>query len=135
MVDIDWKEILGWDEEHVREARSVGYLYYKQGAYEIAAKCFEALIVINPYALYELQTLGAIYLEMNRAADALLLFERALSIQPSHEPTLLNRAKALAQRGDKNGALSLAEILEKSSTAQIAKQASMLRMSLSGAML
>jgi len=123
MLDIDWKDVIGWDEAQVRDARSIGYLYYKQGAFDIAAKCFEALLTINPHALYELQTLGAIYLEMNRPKEALALFDRALAIQPNHEPTLFHRCKALLAIGDKTGALEIAHLLENSSDQILAKSA------------
>ena len=123
MLEIDWKDIMGWSEAQMRDARSIGYLYYKQGAFDIAAKCFEALITINPHALYELQTLGAIYLEMNRPKEALTLIDRALSIQPGHEPTLFHRCKALLAMGDKTGALEIAHLLENSSDTIIAKSA------------
>lgn len=123
MLDIDWKEIMGWSEAHMREARSIGYLYYKQGAFDIAAKCFEALITINPHALYELQTLGAIYVEINRPKEALEMLDRALEIQPGHDPTLFHRCKALLLLGDKTGALEIAHLLENSSDVLIAQSA------------
>lgn len=123
MLDIDWKEIMGWGEAQIREARSIGYLYYKQGSFDIAAKSFEALITINPHALYELQTLGAIYLEMNRPKEALEMLDRALSIQPSHEPTLFHRCKALLAVGDKHGALEIAHLLKNSSDPRLANSA------------
>lgn len=123
MIDVDWKEILGWSDEHVSQVRSIGFLYYKQGAYDIAATCFEALLIINPHALYELQTLSAIYIQMHRPQEALTLIDRALSIDPSHEPTLFNRCKALFALGDKNSALDIAALLEKSHDPFIAKTA------------
>lgn len=114
---------MGWSDAQMREARSIGYLYFKQGAFDIAAKCFEALITINPHALYELQTLGAIYLEMNRHKEAIEILERALSIQPGNEPALFHRCKALLGIGDKTGALEIAHLLENSSDPVIAKSA------------
>lgn len=123
MLDIDWKEILGWDEKHLAQARAIGYLYYKQGAFDIAALCFEALLTCNPHALYELQTLGAIYLDMNRAKEALMFFDRALNIDPAHEATLFNRCKALFAIGERAAALETATLLEKSRDPRIAKSA------------
>lgn len=135
MLDIDWKEIMGWGEAQIRDARSIGYLYYKQGAFDIAAKCFEALITINPHALYELQTLGAIYLEMRRPKEALEMLDRALSIQPGHEPTLFHRCKALLASGDKAGAFEIAHLLENSTDQMIAKSARSLLAAHTGAVL
>jgi len=39
--------------------------------------------------------LGAIYLQMGKGLEALQYIDKALSLEPNHFPSLLNRGKAL----------------------------------------
>lgn len=123
MIELDWQDILGWKSEHISQARSLGYLYYKQGQYDIASKFFEALLVINPHALYELRTLGATYYKLDRPKEALVLLDRALDIDPSHLPTLMNRCRILLALGDRRSALEIASLLRDCGNQRVAKTA------------
>lgn len=112
MGSINWKEKLGWTEEHIEDLRYTGYSYVRQGKYEIALSFFEALTILDPNQAYDVQTLGAIYLEMNLPAKALLYFDRALKLEKEHGPTLLNVAKAFLIMGRKTEGLKIAHILK-----------------------
>lgn len=126
MSQTDWTKILGWGESEIEDLRFVGFSYLKQGKYDIALTFFQALIVLQSGNAYDLQTLGAIYLEQNNNLMALNYLEQALKIAPNHPLTLLNRAKALFGLGYKRQALAQALSLEKNSDPAIADQAASL---------
>jgi len=128
MSDVNWLEILDWGGDELEDLRFVGYSYLKQGKYDIALSFFEALAVLNPENSYDLQTLGALHLQLNNNLMALNYIERSLKIDPDHLPTRLNRAKALFALGYKKQALREAEELEKCEDKSIADQASALLM-------
>lgn len=126
MSQIKWLEVLGWGTEELEDLRFVGYSYIKQGKYDLAITFFEALVVLNPQSAYDLQTLGALHLQMNNNLAALNYIERALKIEPTHLPTLLNRTKSLFALGYKKQGLAQARFLETSVETVIANQASAL---------
>jgi tetratricopeptide (TPR) repeat protein len=123
MSQIDWLSILGWNKEELEDLRFVGYSYIKQGNYDIAMTFFEALAILAPESVYDLQTLGALYLQKGNNLMALNYIEKAIKLDPTHYPTLLNRTKALFALGYKRQALSTARLLEKCEIEQIAGQA------------
>lgn len=126
MSSVQWSDILGWDNEAIEDLRYLGYAYLKQGKYEIARSFFEALVTLNSQGSYDLQTLGALYLETGKNLQALNTIEQALRIDPSHSETLLNRAKALFALGFRRQAISQANSLLKDANTAIANQASAL---------
>jgi tetratricopeptide (TPR) repeat protein len=111
MSDVNWMELLGWNEEQIEDIRFVGYTYIKEGHYKIALSFFEALSVLNPNNTYDLQTLGALYLQLGDNLAALNYLERAIKLDQSHLPTLLNRTKALFLLGYKPQAVAQAQQL------------------------
>lgn len=120
---VEWLSILGWSEEELEDLRFVGYSYIKQGKYDIAITFFEALVLLRPDSLYDIQTLGGLYLQTGNNLMALNYIEKALKIDPTHLATLLNRTKTLFSLGYKRQALMQARLLEKCSKEQIAEQA------------
>ncbi|HSX12577.1 MAG TPA: CDC27 family protein [Rhabdochlamydiaceae bacterium] len=126
MGDTNWTEVLGWGDEELEDLRFVGYSYIKQGKYELAITFFEALVVLAPNSVYDLQTLGALHLQTNNNLAALNYIEKALKLEPNHLPTLLNRTKALFALGYKKQGLAQARALETASENTIADQASAL---------
>lgn len=128
MAQTDWLSILGWSKEELEDLRFVGYSYIKQGKYDIAVTFFEALVILAPDSAYDLQTLGALYLQKGNNLMALNYIEKAIKLDPIHLPTLLNRAKTLFALGYKKQALSQARGLEKCAEPQIANQAQALIM-------
>jgi tetratricopeptide (TPR) repeat protein len=121
-----WQEVLGWTPEQLDELRFVGYSYVKQGKYDIALPIFEALVSLHPASVYNLQTLGAIYLETGKNLQALSTMEKALKLEPDHGETLLNRTKALFALGYRRQGASEARRLAAHSSKPIADAASAL---------
>ncbi len=121
-----WTEILGWDGEAIDDLRYLGYSYLKQGKYEIANSFFEALVTLSGQNAYDLQTLGALYLELGKNLQALNTIEQALKMEPNHAETLLNRAKALFALGYRRQAVAQAKTLASNSSPTVANQASAL---------
>ncbi len=126
MSNVNWLEILGWSTEEVSDLRHVAYSYIKQGVYDVALTFFDALAILSPPIPYDLQTIGALHLQMGNGLKALDFLDRALKMEPSHLLTQLNRAKALFMLGYKRQGLMQALELEKCDDKEIASQASAL---------
>lgn len=131
MSQTDWLSVLGWGKDELEDLRFVGYSYVKQGKYDIAMTFFEALCILDPESVYDIQTLGALYLQKGNNLMALNYVEKALKLDPTHYPTLLNRTKALFALGYKKQALAQARTLEKCPNEQIVGQAQALIMAYS----
>jgi len=123
MSEIQWMDLLGWTDEEVNDLRFVAYSYIKQGQYKIAMKFFDALVVLCPESSYDLQTLGALHLEMGDNLMALNFFDRALQYDPNSPPTLINRAKALFLLGYHRQGLEQAAVLKSHPNAKVSGQA------------
>ena len=126
---MDWKEVLGWKNEELDDLRFVAYSYIKQGVYDVALTFFDALSVLTPPTVYDLQTLGALHLQMGNGLKALDYLDRALKADPAHAQSQLNRAKTLFMLGYKRQGLMQAMELEKSSDPDISSAASALILS------
>jgi len=126
MGSVQWSDILGWDEGALEDLRFLGYAYLKQGKYDIARSLFEALMALESRDAYDLQTLGALYLETGKNLQALNTIEQALKLDPSHAETLLNRAKALFALGFRRQGISQASALQAHQNKMIGDQASAL---------
>ena len=120
---MDWKEILGWNENNLEDVRYVGYFYFKEGKFDIALDFFKALNILSPNNWYDLHALGAIFLQKNQGLEALNYIDQSLKQNPRHFPTLLNRVKALFFLGYNKQAISQAQILLKCKNRKIATQA------------
>lgn len=94
MSTLNWQEILGWSEDQIEEVRFAAFSYFREGKYDIAQLFFESLIIFNPNSFYDLQTLGAIYLQTNQEEKAIEMLDRALQISPTDGIAILNKAKA-----------------------------------------
>lgn len=126
MSGLNWLEILGWGNEEVNDLRVVAYSYIKQGIYDVALTFFDALNVLTPPIPYDLQTLGALHLQLGNGLKALDFLDRALRVEPTHLLTQLNRAKALFMLGYRKQGLAQAEALVKCPDVEISSQASAL---------
>ncbi len=123
MSEIRWVDLLGWSEDEISDLRFVGYSYLRQGHYTTALKFFEALVVLCPKSVYDIQIVGALHLEMGDNLRALNSFDQALKLDPTHGPTLLNRAKALLVLGYQKQGLTQAAALENHEDPKIKGQA------------
>jgi tetratricopeptide (TPR) repeat protein len=123
MGKINWLKQLGWNEDHLEDLRYAGYAYIRQGKYDIALPFFEALSVLNPDSAYDVQTLGALYMQLNNPVKALKALDKALKLETEHAPTLLNLTKTFFMLGKKDEGLKLARILAKDRDAAISNVA------------
>ena len=129
MSQVNWVEVLGWGSEELDDLRYVAYSYIREGVYDVALTLFDALAVLTQPTAYDLQTVGALHLQMGDGLKALDFLDRSLKINPAHFPTLLNRAKALFMLGYKKQGLSQALDLQKCEDKNIAEQSSALILS------
>ena len=128
MSKINWREKLGWGEDQIEDLRYAAYAYIRQGKYDIALPLFEALIIIDQNNAYNAQTLGAIYLQLGNAPEAIKALDLALKLDTDHAPTLLNLTKALFMLGKHQDGLKLAHILKNEKDVLIANAAKALIM-------
>lgn len=126
MAKVNWREILGWSDEQLEEIRFSGFSFLREGHYKKALLFFEALVILDPKNTYDAQTLGALYLQIGDARKALETLNQALNLDPLHEPTRLNKAKALLSLNLKPEALQLARELQISTDITISGDASAL---------
>ncbi|MCB1149710.1 MAG: type III secretion chaperone [Chlamydiia bacterium] len=131
MDKINWLEKLGWTDEQLEELRFTGFAYIRQGKYDIALDIFEALIVLDPSSLYDLQTLGAIYLQLDRPEDAINSLQESFKHEGDHTPTLINLCKALFMVDRIDEGLKLAEILQRDKDPSISNTAKALLLAFS----
>lgn len=125
---MDWLKILGWDENEIADLRSAGYSFIQQGVYPTALKYFEALSILSPNNSYDLETLGALHLQLGNGLQALDYIDKALKMESMNLQTRLNRAKALFMLGYRRQGLLQAMDLQKSQDPKIASQATALVM-------
>lgn len=126
MSQMNWPEILNWGNEEINDLRYVAYSYIKQGVYDTALTFFDALALLTAPTSYDLQTVGALYLQLGQGLKALDYLDRALKLEPTHSLTQLNRAKALLMLGYKRQGVMQATELQTCQDAAIASQASAL---------
>lgn len=126
MATVNWIELLGWTQDQLQELRFAGFSFLKEGKYERALLYFEGLVVLAPDSAYDRQTLGALYLQVNQLDKALAMLNAALQLEPTHEPTLLNKVKAQFLLGQREEAMAVAQTLSLSVNPQIAGDASAL---------
>ena len=78
MSQTNWIELLGWSEDQIEDIRFAGYSFIKQGQYEHALKFFEVLAILPNENVYDLQTLGGIYLQVGNNLSVNLLCKTLL---------------------------------------------------------
>jgi tetratricopeptide (TPR) repeat protein len=122
----NWMDMLGWGKNEIDDLRFVAYSYIKEGIYDVAITFFDALEVLTPPTSYDLQTLGALHLQIGNGLKALDYLDRALKLDPTHLPTQLNRAKTLFMLGYKRQGLLVAKELEKNENKDVQEQAAAL---------
>lgn len=123
MAARNWVDILGWGQDEINDLRFVAFSYIQQGIYDVALTFFDALLILNESNPYDLQTIGAIHLQMGNGHKALDFLDRALKLDPTHLATQLNRARALFMLGYKRQGLVVVLELQKNPNPEIAAQA------------
>jgi len=122
-MHIKWQKELKWSDEQLEDMRYAGYAYLRQGKYQIALTFFEALTVLAPENPYDLETTGALYLQLNQPKKALEYFDKALKLESEHSPTLMNVSKALFMLGRRDEGLKVAKILSRDANPSISNTA------------
>jgi len=112
MGSINWQEKLHFSIEQLDEIRNAGYAYIRQGKYNIALPLFEALAILDPQNAYDLLTVGALYLQMNRPELAIKKLEQALAIEKDSAAAKINLAKAYVACEKVDQALAIAKTLK-----------------------
>ena len=123
MEQVDWNNILGWNEEQKQDIRACGYSYIRQGKYDIAIQFFKVLILLKRSTITDLRTLGALFLETGEFDQAVNYLNYARARDDSDIATRLNFAKALLRSGKTDDGLKLAQNLTSSTDALISRRA------------
>ena len=128
MEKIDWKEILGWQEDQIEEMKFFGFSYLRQGKYDIALKIFQALNILVPQDPYVLKTLGALLVTTQSPEKALDYLYKAEEMDPTDPQVKLNIAQSLLDLGQKEDALEKIKKLTSNKNKKIAGKAKALLM-------
>lgn len=124
MSKINWMEQLGWTDEQIEDLRYTGFSYVRQGKYDIALSFFEALTTLDPKNVYDIQTLGAIYLQLNQQDNAIKSLKTALALEPpTPAPILLNLAKTYFSIGKKEEGIQIIRNLKNDTNPAISNMA------------
>ncbi len=120
---MDWQSYLELSNESLEDLRSVGYLYVKQGCYDIALDFFKALLILNPKNTYDQYMVGALYLEKGKYLKALEHLDEVLKIEPNNYLVLLNKAKTLFSLGYRAQAIAIAKMISNCPDKTLSSQA------------
>ncbi len=129
MSQLNWKEILDWNEEYIEGLRVTAFLYIREGHYEIARPFCEALVVLNPQNAHDHSTLGALYLQQNSLVNALNYLEKAKTMDPKNQLNEINRIKTMLLLGYREEGLKILDnFIPSCSDAFISSDAQALKM-------
>ncbi len=113
MSQLNWLEVLGWDEDYLDNLRAMAFLYIRQGKYDVAKDYFHTLTIFDPNNSYNLQTLGAIYLQEDQPNLALGYLEKAKTLDPNNYSIQLNHIKAMLLLGYIQESKTLLEVFSR----------------------
>ncbi|NGX49080.1 MAG: hypothetical protein K940chlam5_00676 [Candidatus Anoxychlamydiales bacterium] len=123
---MDWQNYLELTDDSIEDLRSVGYLYVKQGCFDIALDFFNALLILHPGNSYDESIIGALYLEKGKYLEALEHLDEVLKVDPSNYLVLLNKAKTLFSLGYRTEAIAITKMLSNCPDKKLSSQASAL---------
>ncbi len=90
-----------------------GNLLVQNKEFEKAVKMYNEALEKKPDFVDALNNKGMAYLKLNNAEEALIAFEKALSIEPNYTPALFNRSEALFLSKDYKQCISDLEEVKK----------------------
>lgn len=128
MSRVDWCAKLGWGEEQLRGLSCTGWSYLRQGQFETAQTLYRALAALDAKNPYYFEVLGALALQMGDYQKAVEWLNHALFLDPLHQPSQINKAKALLLLGYRQEGLEVARPLMQSPVQLIADRATALVM-------
>ncbi len=120
---MDWQSYLELSDDSLVDLRYVGYLYIKQGCYDIALDFFNALIILSPGNSYDLQILGSLYLQKGKYTQALPYLDKAIKMDPTNYLIMLNKAKAFFSLGYRTEGIAQARIVSECKDPKLETQA------------
>ena len=120
---MDWQDYLELSDDSLEDIRYVGYLYIKQGCYDIALDFFKALTILSPGNFYDIQTLGSLYLQKGNYNEALTYLDKAIKMDPTNYLVILNKAKTLFSLGYRTEGIIQARIVSKCKDPKLVTQA------------
>lgn len=98
-------QLLAFTPEQLRALAVVAYSHLERGRFAQARALFEALALLVPDDVYALSGVASSWLLQQHPAAALTWYERALSHDPAHSPSLAGKAEALLALKNIDGAL------------------------------
>jgi Flp pilus assembly protein TadD len=102
---VEWREVVGWDQDEIEEMRAIAYAYLRQGHLALARTFYEALVVLDPNSLYDLRTLAVLRDLQGDTDGALTLYGKVLQLEPTDPFASLGLAKAQLAAGRRGEAI------------------------------
>jgi tetratricopeptide (TPR) repeat protein len=128
MSHVNWNAILGWGPDQLRGLSFTAWSYVRQGKYEEARVIYEGLVALDPKDSHHYEMLGAVCLQLGDYQKAIEALDRGLRLKPTHQPSLVNKAKALLLLGYRDQGLAIVRPLARSDSKLIADRATALVM-------
>jgi tetratricopeptide (TPR) repeat protein len=99
------REALRRDQSHAPSFHMLGVIEVRQGRLEVALKCFEAAVDIDPRNAGYLMARANVIASMGNPADAVAAYDLALTIDPKLAEAHSNRGQALRLLGRRSEAI------------------------------
>ncbi|MBI5546892.1 MAG: tetratricopeptide repeat protein [Deltaproteobacteria bacterium] len=110
--ELTWAEVEGMTASQARQISRIGCDLAARGRLNDARIIFEGLVAGNPKDTSALAALGAVYQRLQRRAEALECFDKAVALFPANIIALANRGELRLRGGDAGGIEDLARAVE-----------------------
>jgi tetratricopeptide (TPR) repeat protein len=110
--EITWAQVEGMTFEQAQRIAKVGCELAGRGRLEDARVIFEGLVAGNPKDTASQVALGAIYQRLNRKADAMACYDKALRLFDRNVVALANRGELRIKSNDAGGIDDLTRAVE-----------------------